>query len=76
MNEFNEKPARPAAFLPVQVVEKRAASGERESGARPGAPGLSTVDILVGSKIVVRVGRGFDPALLRSVIVALETEPC
>lgn len=36
----------------------------------------ATVDVVVGSKRVVRVGRGFDPALLRAVIAALETEPC
>ena len=76
MKALNEKPARPAAFLPVRVVEKRARSEQREGGRRQGDLTLATVDVVVGSKSVVRVRRGFDPALLRAVIAALEIEPC
>jgi hypothetical protein len=76
MKALKEQPAKPAAFLPVQVVKKRAPSAHREGGVPGGAPALPTVDIVVGSKRVVRVGRGFDPGLLRAVIVALETAPC
>lgn len=76
MEALNKQPAKPAAFLPVQVVEKRPPSASREGGVPRGAPALPTVDVVVGSKRVVRVGRGFDPALLREVIVALEMEPC
>jgi transposase-like protein len=74
--ELKKKPAKPAAFLPVRVVEKRGASERQEGGNRQNVPAVSTVDVVVGSKRVVRVGRGFDPALLRAVIVALETETC
>ena len=73
---LKEQPAKPAAFLPVQVVKRRAPSTSREGGVPHGSPGLPTVDVVVGSKRVVRVGRGFDPALLREVIVALEMTPC
>jgi len=76
MKALNEKPAKPAAFLPVRVVKKRTRSEQREGGGRQGALTLATVDVVVGSKRVVRVGRGFDPALLRAVIAALEKEPC
>ena len=76
MKALKEKPTKPAAFLPVQVVEKRAPSARREGGVPGGAPALPTVEVVLGSQRVVRVGRGFDPALLRAVIVALETEPC
>jgi hypothetical protein len=76
MKALKEQPAKAAAFLPVQVVEKRAPSARREGGVPRGAPALATVDVVVGSKLVVRVGCGFDPALLRAVIVALETEAC
>ena len=76
MKALNEKPAKPAAFLPVRVVEKRARSEQREGGSRQGALTLATVDVVVGSKRVVRVGHGFDPVLLRAVIAALEIEPC
>jgi len=76
MKAFNEKPARPAAFLPVRVVEKRARSEQREGGGRQDDLTLATVDVVVGNKRVVRVGRGFDPALLRAVIAALEIESC
>ena len=74
--ELNKKPAKPAAFLPVRVVEKRAAAERPEVGNRQNAVVAQTVDVVVGSKTVIRVGRGFDPALLRAVIVALETESC
>jgi transposase-like protein len=76
MKALNEKPAKPAAFLPVRVVEKLARSERREGDSRQGELAPATVDVLVGSRRVVRVGRGFDPALLRAVITALETEPC
>ena len=76
MKALKEQPAKAAAFLPVQVVEKRAPSARREGSVPRGASALPTVDVVVGSKRVVRVERGFDPALLRAVIVALETEPC
>jgi hypothetical protein len=76
MKALKEQPAKPAAFLPVQVVEKRQPSASREGGVPRGAPALPTVDVVVGSKRVVRVGRGFDPALLREVIVVLEMAPC
>jgi|ERR1017187_752226 transposase-like protein len=76
MKALKEQPAKPAAFLPVQVIEKRAPSASREGGVPRGAPALSTVDVVLDSQRVIRVGRGFDPALLRAVIVALETEPC
>jgi len=76
MKALNEKPARPAAFLPVRVVEKRARSEQREGGGRQDDLTLATVDVVVGNKRVVRVGRGFDPALLRAVIAALEIESC
>lgn len=76
MKALKEKPAKPASFLPVRVVEKRGPSEQKESGARQVAPALPTVEVVVGNNRVVRVGHGFDPALLRSVIVALETEPC
>ena len=74
--ELNRKPAKPAAFLPVRVVEKRAAAERPDDGSRQNAFAAATVDVVLGSKTVVRVGRGFDPALLRAVIVALETEEC
>ena len=76
MKALNKKAGKPAAFLPVHVVEKRALSKQRESAAGQVPTAFPTVDIVVGSQRVVRVRRGFDPALLRSVIVALETEPC
>jgi transposase-like protein len=76
MKALNEKPAKPAAFLPVRVVEKRARSEQGEGDSRQGDLSPTTVDVVVGSKRVVRVGRGFDPALLRAVIAALEKEPC
>jgi transposase-like protein len=76
MKALKEQPEKPGAFLPVQVVKKRAPSAHREDDVPRGAPALPTVDIVVGSKRVVRVGRGFDPGLLRAVLVALETAPC
>jgi len=76
MKALKEQPAKPAAFLPVQVVRKDAPSAHREGGVPRGAPALPTVDVVVGSNRVVRVGRGFDPGLLRAVVVALETAPC
>jgi hypothetical protein len=76
MKVLKEQPAKAAAFLPVEVVEKRAPSASREGSVPRDAPALPTVDVVVGSNRVVRVGRGFDPVLLRAVIVALETEPC
>jgi hypothetical protein len=76
MKALKEQPAKPAAFLPVQVVERRPPSASREGSVPRGVPARPTVDVVVGSKRVVRVERGFDPALLRAVIVALETEPC
>jgi hypothetical protein len=76
MKALNEKPTKPAAFLPVQVVEKRAPSGYRERGSRLDAPAPPTVEVVLSRQRVVRVGRSFDPALLRAVIAALETTPC
>jgi len=76
MKALKEQPAKPAAFLPVQVVKKRGPSAHQEEGVPRDAPALPTVDIVVGSKRVVRVGRDFDPGLLRAVLVALETAPC
>src|SRR5664279_1686968 len=60
MKALNKQPAKPAAFLPVQVVEKRAPSAHRESSIPRCAPDLPTVDVVVGGKRVVRVGHGFD----------------
>jgi hypothetical protein len=60
----------------MDTVEKREASERLEGGNRQNAFAAPTVDVVVGSKTVVRVGRGFDPALLRAVIAALETEEC
>ena len=76
MKALNEEPAQPAAFLPVRVVEKQARSEQREADSRQGGLTPTTVDVVVGRKRVIRVGRGFDPALLRAVIAALEMEPC
>ena len=76
MKALNKQPAKPAAFLPVQVVEKRALAASRKGSVPRCAPDLATIDVVVGSKRVVRVGHGFDPVLLRAVIVALETEAC
>ena len=74
--ELKKKPAKPTAFLPVRVVETRAAAERQEDGNRQNAFAAPTVDVVVGSKTVIRVGRGFDSVLLRAVIVALETETC
>jgi transposase-like protein len=76
MKELREKPVKQSPFLPVEVVEKRAPLEHRESDSQDGGVARVTIDIVVGSQRVVRVERGFDPALLRAVIVALETEPC
>jgi hypothetical protein len=74
--ELNKKPAKAAAFLPVRVVEKRAAAERPDDGNRQNPFAAPTVDVVVGGKTVVRVGRGFDPALLRAVMAALECEAC
>jgi transposase len=36
----------------------------------------TTVEIVLRAGRTVRVGPGFDPALLRAVVSALETQPC
>jgi transposase-like protein len=64
--QLRSKAGKPAAFLPVQVVEKQVPARQPET-----AP----VEVIVGGR-VVRVGRGFDPVVLRAVVVALELEPC
>jgi hypothetical protein len=76
MKKLNKKTAKSAAFLPVRVVGKRDPSEGQEVGSRQGSVIPPTVDVVVSSKRVVRVGCGFDPALLRAVIVVLETELC
>lgn len=54
------RPADPPAFLPVQVVPAA-------------APPL---EVVLPDGHVVRVPPGFDPALLRAVLAALEGAPC
>jgi hypothetical protein len=76
MKKLNKKTVKAATFLPVRVVGKRDPSEGQEGGSRQGSVFPPTVDVVVSSKRVVRVGCGFDPGLLRAVIVALETEPC
>jgi hypothetical protein len=57
------------SFLPVKIVEARAASP-------PSAP--SPLEVVLRSGHLVRIREGFDAALLREVVIALEGEerPC
>jgi hypothetical protein len=64
--QLRRKAGKRAAFLPVQVVEKQVPARQPET---------ASVEVIVGGR-VVRVGRGFDPVVLRAVVVALEVEPC
>jgi len=66
MKQLRHKTAKSTTFLPVKVVEDRAPTHQADP---------AMVEIVVDRR-VVRVGRGFDPMLLRAVLVALEAEPC
>ena len=68
MKHLRKSATKPLAILPVQVVDKRAATDG-------GKPDRMVEVVLAGGK-VVRVGRGFDAGVLRAVIAALEAGPC
>lgn len=61
-----------ARFLPVRIVET-AADGEFDSPI-PGSP--HSIQVLLGGGLRVAVGPGFDPDVLRRVVVALELPGC
>lgn len=56
-------PPRPA-FVPVRVIE-----------AVP-PRGASTLEVVTPGGHVIRLGPGFDPAMLRRAVAALEGRPC
>lgn len=55
-------PAAEAGFVRLVAIDS--------ATVRPGSS--ATVDVVLTSGRVVRVGRGFDPVLLRDVVAALE----
>lgn len=66
------KPSRQAPlaeFLPVRVVQS-------DGGSRASGDTDATLELAVGASAVIRLRRGFDAALLRSVVAALEEEAC
>ena len=69
-----QTPARPevARFLPVRIVE---AAADREPD-RPPPVSPPSIQVLLGGGRRVAVGPGFDPDVLRRVVVALELPGC
>jgi hypothetical protein len=67
-------PARPAVarFLPVRIVET--AAGRDPDSPLPGSP--SSIQVILGGGRRVAFGPGFDPDVLRRVVVALELPGC
>jgi hypothetical protein len=61
-----------ARFLPVRIVE---AAADRDPGLPHSGPTPSIL-VLLGSGRRVAVGPGFDPDVLRHVVVALELPGC
>ncbi len=61
-----------ARFLPVRIVET-AADPEPD---RPIAGSAPPIQVLLGGGLRVAVGAGFDPDVLRRVVVALESPGC
>ena len=59
---------RKAVKMPVRMLPARVISAPRSI---PGTP----LEVLIGHRCTVRVGSGFDPALLLQIIRALETSP-
>jgi hypothetical protein len=55
MKALSEKPAKPAAFLPVHVVEGRAPSEQREIAARQGTPSVPCFVTIPCSAHLMRV---------------------
>lgn len=67
IRQATDSPA--ARLLPVHVVSKPTAT--------PVEAGLGdTLEIVLGSAVVIRVRRGFDGALLRQVVCVLEDSAC
>jgi hypothetical protein len=67
-------PARPAVarFLPVRVLET--VTDRPPDSPLPGSP--SSIQVLLGGGRRIAVGPGFDPDVLRRVVVALELPGC
>lgn len=57
------KKHKPAAFLPVRVIQTAAATP-------------SALEVVTREGHIIRLGPGFDPAMLRQAIAALEGRPC